>query len=102
MTELLRDNIMMGRRQSLESTAYLGGGAQPSLREVPDLLSWIACFGMYASVVAPKLPQRVGELWAYQAMVVREARHCGGKGWQVYDSMFRQQAANTPRLTGRC
>ena len=26
-------------------------------------------------------------------MVVREARRCGGKGWQAYDSMFRQLVA---------
>ncbi len=53
---------------------------------------------MYASVVAQKHPQRVQELWAYQTMVVREARRCGGKCWQVYDSMFRQQAANNPKV----
>ncbi len=35
--ELLRDNMELGRRQSLE--AGLGGGARPSRREVPDLLS---------------------------------------------------------------
>ncbi len=50
---------------------------------------------MYASVVAQKYPYRVRELWAYQTMVVHEARRCGGKGWQVYDSMFRQQAAKS-------
>ena len=96
MAELLRDNMELGRRQSLE--AGLGGGARPSRREVPDLLSWIACFGMYASVVAQKYPHRVRELWAYQTLVVHEARRCGGKGWQVYDSMFRQQAANNPKV----
>ena len=60
MAELLRDNMELGRRQSLE--ASLGGGTRPSRREVPDLLSWIACFGMYASVVAQKHPHRVREL----------------------------------------
>ena len=29
---------------------------------------------------------------------VHEACRCGGKGWQVYDSMFRQQAANNPKV----
>ncbi len=62
------------------------------------MLSWIACFGMYASVVAQKHPPRVREVWAYQTMVVREARRCGGKGWQVHMSMFRQQAANNPKV----
>ncbi len=92
MAELLRDNVELGRRE-----AGLGG-AQPSRKEVLDLLSWIACFGVYASVVADKHPHRVRELWAYQTMLVHEARRCGGKGWQVYDSMFRQQAANNPKV----
>ena len=96
MAELLRDNMELGRRHHLE--AGLGGGTRPSRREVPDLLSWIACFGVYASMVAQKCPNRVRELWAYQTMVVHEARRCGGKGWQIYDSMFRQQAANNPKV----
>ena len=53
---------------------------------------------MYASVVAQKCPNRVRELWAYQTMVVHEARRCGGKVWQIYDSMFRQQVANNPKV----
>ncbi len=77
MAELFRDNMELGRRHPLD--AGLGGGARPARREVPDLLSWIACFGMYASVVAQKCPNRVRELWAYQTMVVHEARRCGGK-----------------------
>ncbi len=39
MTELLRDNMEMGRTQSQESTAYLGGGARPSRREVSDVIA---------------------------------------------------------------
>ncbi len=29
---------------------------------------------------------------------MREARRCGGRGWQAYDAMFRQQATNNPRV----
>ena len=32
------------------------------------------------------------QLLAYQTLIVREARRCGGKGWLAYDSYFRQQA----------
>ena len=35
-------------------------------------------------------------MWAYQTMIVREARRCGGKEWQAYDIMFRQQVVNNP------
>ncbi len=87
MAELLRDNMELGRR-----------GEESPKPSVPDLLSWVTCFGMYASIVTEKQPERVKELWAYQTLVVREARRCGGRGWQAYDSMFRQQAANNPRV----
>ena len=67
--------------------------SQPNRREVPDLLSWVQCFGMYAAVLCSSYPDKVQQLYAYQTMTVREARRCGGKGWLSYDQMFRQQAA---------
>lgn len=78
-----------GRRRQPD----LAWGVQPSRREVPDLISWVQCFGVYAAVVANKHPDRTQQLLAYQMMVVREARRCGGRGLQSYDAMFRQQAA---------
>ena len=69
--------------------ALLAG--RPPRREVPDLLSWVTCFGMYASVLSDKFPHLTKGLWSYQTFIVREARKCGGKGWQEYDLMFRQQ-----------
>ena len=92
MAELLHDNMELQRRQSSDSGCQ--NQNKTNRREVPDLLSWITCFGTYASVVCDKEPQRIRELWAYQTMLVREARRCGGKGWHAYDSMFRQQAAH--------
>ena len=67
-------------------------------REVPDLLRWIQCFGVFTSVVCAKAPERVTPLLAYQTMLVREARQCG---WQAYDSMFRKQAANSQVTIGQ-
>ncbi len=49
MTELLRDNMEMGRRQSLDSTAYIGGGAGSTLSQGGsrlaklDRLFWDVC-----------------------------------------------------------
>lgn len=92
MSELLRDNIEAERRQM-----GLQNGQPPYLaqgrREVPDILSWVQCFGTYASVVISKYPERRHQLIAYLITMVREARRCGGRGWQAYDAMFRQQAA---------
>ncbi len=48
-----------------------------------------------SSVLVQKHPEMVRQLWAYQTMVVWEARRCGGNGWQAYDTMFRQQVAHS-------
>ena len=48
--------------------------------------------------VASQHPKRIRELMAYQTTITREARRCGGAGWQGYDSMFRQHAANLPNI----
>ncbi len=98
MADLLRDNIEAERRYASSGTAA-SSAVQPARshrREVPDLFSWVQCFGVYASVVASKQPGRVGQLLAYQTMIIREARRCGGSGWQAYDTMFRQQVAHAP------
>ena len=100
MAELLRDNLEVEwRRNTMESTtAGPVPTARPVRREVPDLLSWVQCFGMFASVMASKFPEKVTQLLAYQTITIREARRCGGGGWQGYDRMFRQQAVSSPGL----
>ena len=30
-------------------------------------------------------------MWAYQALMITEARQCGVLGWLLYDATFRQQ-----------
>lgn len=51
---------------------------------------------LWACIVAKVHPEKLQQLLAYQTMLVREARRCGGTGWQVYDTMLRQQVANNP------
>ena len=97
MAELLRDNIEALRRRSGVDTTSNGQSAKSTRREVPDILSWIQCFGVYAAVVASEHPAKLSQLLAYQTTVVREARRCGGAGWQGYDTMFRQHAATAGR-----
>ena len=94
MADLLKDNIEAERRSSVTGgmVASLLAG-RPPRREVPDLLSWVVCFGTYESVLIDKFPQLANGLLAYQTFIVREARKCG-KGWQEYDLMFRQQQAS--------
>ena len=82
MAELLRDNMELERRRDTRevSSNAFGLNQQPNRREVPDLLSWVQCFGMYAAVLSSNYPEKVHELYAYQTMIVREASRCGGKG----------------------
>ena len=94
MAELLHENMEAERRRPRTSNCDPQSGS--SRRGVPDLLSWIQCFGVYAAVVISKHPEKMKQLLAYQTMIVGEATHCGSKGWLAYDSMFRQQAILVP------
>ena len=91
MAELLKDNLEMERRRSLvENGAMPPFQARHSRREIPDVLSWLHCFTLYAAVVCSKYPNKVKGLLAYQAFIISEARR-GGRGWLMYDGAFRQQ-----------
>ena len=78
MAELLRDNAEAERRRVDRELAP--GETRRPCRKVPDLLSWIQCFSSYAGIVARQQLGKTRELFAYMAMVVREARRCGGGG----------------------
>ena len=75
MAELMRDNLEAQRR---------AGAASSSTPPTPRSRTYMA-------VVTSKFPHRIKELLAYQTLIVREARRCGGKGWLAYDAHFRQQ-----------
>lgn len=96
MAELLRDNIEAERRRAAQGESPSSNTPRPPRREVPDILSWIQCFGIYISVIATKYPGKVQSMLAYQTMLVREACRCGAGGWLAYDTAFRQQAATDP------
>ena len=66
MAELLRDNIEADRRRSKESGASTSTGLQSqSRREVPDIVSWVQCFGTYTSIVVQAHPEKAQQLLAY-------------------------------------
>ena len=67
-------------------------------REIPDMRSSLHCFSclhcfsrLYAAIVCSKYPHKAIEWWAYKEMMVAEHHRCGGMGWFLYDSAFRQQ-----------
>ena len=57
MAELLRDNLEALRRGTLQDPMV---GDAPSAkrlrREIPDILSWMQCFGTFIAVIASKCP----------------------------------------------
>ena len=99
MAELLRENIEADRRRSSQGIAaavavcslisWKAGGR----REVPNIMSWVQCFGTYACVLSDKFPHLV-----HQTLMVREAPCCSGQGWRDYDAMFHQQAGSAEEL----
>ena len=93
IAELLRDNLEAQRRGVIQESSTISGDINRGRREIPDLLSWVQCFGTYMAVVTSTQPTKSRELLAYQTLIVREARRCGGRGWLAYNTMFRQQAA---------
>jgi len=66
------------------------GGRRPT---VTDILTWVQCFGIYVSVLAPSYPDAVPELLAYMLEIVGQAKRFRGKTWVLYDATFRRQAA---------
>ena len=93
MAELLNDNMEVERRRALFESELSSCSSQqrPGCREIPDILSWLYCFSLYAAVICCNYPEKAKQLWAYQAMMINEARQCGGWGWVLYDAAFCQQ-----------
>lgn len=86
MAELLRDNMEAERRRAGSgSDATMGA----SRRDIPDILSWLHSFSLYAAVVGSRYPRKSKELLAYQALIISEHRRCGGRGWLLYDTALR-------------
>ena len=79
----------MERRRALADSGE--SGPRVGCREVPDLLSWLKCFSLYAPIVASQYPEKTRDLWAYQALMIEEERRCGGNGWRLYDTGLKQQ-----------
>jgi len=66
------------------------GGRRPT---VTDILTWLQCFGIYVSAIAPSYPEAVPELLAYILEIVGQAKRFRGRTWVLYDATFYRQAA---------
>ena len=86
MAELLNDNMEAESQQALmesEISPYVSQH-RSGHREVPNILSWLHCFSLYTAVVCCSHPTKAKQLWAYQLMMINEARRCGGCGWLLH------------------
>ena len=61
MAELLRDNLEAQRRAASTPSQTQGPShLQKHRHEIPDLLSWVQCFGTYMAVVTSRYPAQAG------------------------------------------
>lgn len=62
-------------------------------RQIPDIATWIEVFSIYILALAPKYPDMLPELTAYQLLIVQHSRRFEYPSWLRYDMEFRQWAA---------
>lgn len=72
----LRDNIEAERQIGVQEEG--SNTSKSPRREIPDILSWIQFFGIYVSVTASVFLERVPNMLASLATLVRKARRCSG------------------------
>ena len=71
-----------------------GSGRQPAPARLPvtDISQWLERFSLMAAILTTRFPEKAGELFAYQATIVRAERNYEGKRWVSYDRQFRREA----------
>ena len=74
MVELHKNNLKASTRSSQDRgrpavaltcmyVLIMDVGQAGGQREVPDILSWVQCFGLYACVFSEAYPDKTRELW---------------------------------------
>uniref|UniRef100_A0A1X7URC3 Uncharacterized protein n=1 Tax=Amphimedon queenslandica TaxID=400682 RepID=A0A1X7URC3_AMPQE len=91
MKELMPDNAALKLQW-----ADLGSNTSMKLREIEDPLSWAFYFLGFLAVMTPDRTAK--ELAAYGQSIIHLAQRHGGRGWQSYDRLFRQQRAAGSQL----
>ena len=64
----------------------------PARLPITDISQWIERYSLMAAVLCSKFPDKAGELFAYQASIVRAERNYEGKRWVAYDYQYRREA----------
>ena len=64
---------------------------RPHRLPVTDILLWLECFSMIASVLRMEFPDKAAEFWAYQTSIIKAARNFKGNVWVAYDHQYRRE-----------
>ena len=72
-----------------------------SRRLIPDLATWMQCFGLFTTAVARRKPERVPDLMAYMSVIAKASQKYKWPSWIIYDQNFRLEIAGNSgqRLT---
>ena len=76
MSEVMIDDML---------PAVPGRPPPPARLPITDISQWVERFSLMAAVLCSKFPDKVAELFAYQASIVRAERNYEGKRWVAYD-----------------
>ena len=91
MAELLCNNLKAQRRGVIQESSAISSDLKRGRREIPDLLSWVQCFGTYMAVVTSAQPTKSKELLA--SLSERRGSVVVGAGWHMTQcSCSRPQA----------
>ena len=67
-----------------------------SRKLVPDLATWMQCFGLFTAAVARKRPESIPDLMAYMTIIARASQKYRWPSWAIYDQNFRLEVVGNP------
>ena len=70
-----------------------------SRKVIPDLATWLQCFSLFVAALAPRDPNKLQELMAYQATIAKASAKYKWPSWVVYDQNFRMDVAGNPNIS---
>ena len=91
--EILPDNLDLLRKLQASSISGANETGHRRLQQVSSRGTWMQCLVVYADIALRASPGRALKHMAYLRMVVHEAQCHSGTGWLLYDTGFRQMAA---------
>ena len=65
---------------------------------VSNILTWLDCYASLVSVLCSVQPEKFGQFMSYQKTIIATHRRYAGKGWVIYNSSYRHQAASMKSL----